>query len=102
MRLSTESINFLLEKSKIHVSSSEESAQIQHKLFELGCYWFREIANEYKNPRCLDAPYLYIDEHKRLRYGTDNRYFENDLYKELFPNDILSLIEDKDEFLEII
>lgn len=63
-------------ETKFIVWSEDESRQLQEKLFEIGCMWFRSGITICHT----DDPFLTIDKHLKIRYceKRDYKYFEEE------------------------
>lgn len=65
-----------------------KSKEIQEKVFPFGWKWC--VGD--KNVKFEDAPFLYFDQNKIIRYGTAmNQFYQNDNDREITADEILSL-----------
>jgi hypothetical protein len=75
---------FDLSNTKIRVDTPELSKLVQEKAFKLGLYW----GNKEKKVDYQTYKFLYFSKYKTITYGDDSTYFQNHLYKEIFPSDL--------------
>ena len=84
--LTKEEVFKYLGSTKILCTSTEETAQVQEKLFELGVEWMlqgRKI--------CKDKYLLFINERQQLKHSSDIDYWIKDINRRIEPGEILAI-----------
>ena len=84
--MTREEIRKFLDNTKEYVNG--KSKEIQEKLFSFGYSW---CAGESIKEDFINKPFLYMDEHGNINYGSDMLIFKEHRYKEISAEEILSL-----------
>ena len=75
-------------QKKIMVVDANESEEVQHKLFELGCKW--KTGERY--PMYTNNRFLYVDDKGHITCSHDNkRFFDKHEYSEMYYEDLIKL-----------
>lgn len=84
--MTKEEVFLYLGNTKILCTSTEETAEVQEKLFELGIEWIYDGKNVRK-----DKYLLFINKKQELRYCSDIEYWIEDVNRRIEPTEILAI-----------
>lgn len=84
--MTKEEVLMYLNNTKIICTSSEETAEVQEKLFELGIVWMYDGKNVRK-----DRYLLFINQKRNISYSSDIEFWMNDFNKRIEPTEILAI-----------
>ena len=79
-------------QKKIMVTDIDQSVEVQHKLFDLGCKW---MTGE-RYPKYTNNRFLYVDDMGYITCSHDNkRLFDKHEYSEMYYEDLIKLKSNK-------
>ena len=84
--MTEEEVFVYLGSTKILCASTEETAKVQEKLFELGMSWIYDGKNIRK-----DKYLLFINKKQELQYCSDIEYWMKDVNRRIEPSEILAI-----------
>ena len=84
--MTKEEVFVYLGSTKILCASTEETAKVQEKLFELGIVWMY-----YGKNICKDKYLLYINKQGNINYSSDIDFWMKDVNRRIEPTEILAI-----------